>query len=169
LSIKRVSLQDFSLSFGRKLYHNSLFLKLFKKRDIQRILNSSPPIESIPPPSPPPKYQTSNTQETARSDRIRIRIALDFVSPRRIQQLYAYTLTQIRRVREQQAPRKKGRCCVKLKIKKVKREEMTLWLLGSPSHRRISFRQLPEAAPELGLEGVGFEAIRTAFDTEGYG
>ena len=46
---------------------------------------------------------------------------------------------------------------------------MTAWLLGSPSHRHISFHHLPEAAPELGLQGVGYEAIRTAFTIEGYG
>ena len=45
---------------------------------------------------------------------------------------------------------------------------MIAWLLASPLHRQISFHHLPEAAPELGLQGVGYEAIRTAFTIEGY-
>jgi hypothetical protein len=46
---------------------------------------------------------------------------------------------------------------------------MKAWLLSDPSHRHVSYRHLPTFAPELGLEGYGFEAIRTAFMRMGYG
>ncbi len=45
---------------------------------------------------------------------------------------------------------------------------MKAWLLLDPSHRHISFHHLPTLAPELGLQGYKYEAIRTAFLRVGY-
>ena len=46
---------------------------------------------------------------------------------------------------------------------------MKQWLLASSSHRRVPFRYLATYAPELRLNQYGFEAIRTAFASVGYG
>jgi hypothetical protein len=77
-------------------------------------------------------------------------------------------MRQIRLAQIQQTPRK-DRCGRKPAISKAKAEEMKRWLLSSPSHRHIPYRNIPRLAPELELQGHSEVAIRTAFESVGYG
>lgn len=134
--------------------------------DIQRLLNT-PQRRS---PSPPLTPQKQSAPATTRSDRIRIRTALDFGhKPGEIQSKYGYTLRQIQWAKEHRnTPQKHRTGRQKPKINTPKRQRLQQWLLESPSHRHVSFRSIPEVAPELGLQGYGVEAIRTAFKLVGY-
>ena len=125
----------------------------------------TPESEPEPPQTPTRSYACCTT----RTDRIRIRIPLDWVIPRTIRWKYGYTLRQIRTAKESPlTPQKKGKCGAKTSIKTPKRRELVNWLLRSPSHRHMSFGHIANFVPELGLEGYGIEAIRAAFKTEGY-
>ena len=108
---------------------------------------------------------------TTRSDRIRIKTALDFNIPiEQIQAKYGYTEKQIRLAKQALTPRKQGRCGRRPKITTPKRQRLEQWLLASPSRRHIAFRHVADITPlELGLRGCGEKAIRTAFKLVGYG
>ncbi len=109
---------------------------------------------------------------TTRSDRIRIKTALDFdVSPGRIQKKYGYTISQILRAKNSRlTPQFKSRCGRKPKVNTPTRQKLEKWLLESPSRRHIAFKHMRELTPpELGLQDCGEEAIRTAFKLVGYG
>ena len=133
--------------------------------DIHRLLNTPRPSLSTP--------TRPYARETTRSDRIRIKSALDFATPRTVHQRYinqyGYTLRQIRLAKTQpNTPQRAKHCGRKPIISMEKAQEMKAWLLSDPSHRHVSFHHLPAYAPELGLQEYGFEAIRTAFRSVGY-
>lgn len=87
--------------------------------DIHRLLNTPdrPRIRPNLPPTPPLPQTPSTRQharETTRSDRIRIKTALDWATPRTVwrkyHDKYGYTLRQIRLVRDYPiTPQKKGK------------------------------------------------------------
>jgi hypothetical protein len=149
--------------------------------DIHLLLNSPRPTRILPPPTAPiapstPRRPARNTYstETTRTDRVRIKSALYFATPRTVHQrfkdVYGYSLRQIRFARDYlETPQRVGSCGAKPAISIEKAIQMKEWLLSDPSHRHISFHHLPTYAPDLGLQGYGFEAIRTAFRSVGYG
>ena len=105
-----------------------------------------------------------------RTDRIRIKTALDFITPRLIRRKYGYTLRQIRLAKKALlTPQKKGKYGAKTAIKTPKRKELVNWLLQSPSYRHITFKHIASFALELGLKRYGTKAIRIAFRKKGYG
>jgi hypothetical protein len=65
--------------------------------DIRRLLNTPPPeILETPAPSPPRTPKNPRAADLTRSDRIRIKTALDFRhNPKEIAAKYPYTLRQI--------------------------------------------------------------------------
>jgi hypothetical protein len=146
--------------------------------DIRRLLNSPdrPPIRPnlplIPPRTPPTRPRA---RETTRTDRIRIKTALDWGTPhkvwRKYKDTYGYTLRQILKTQRRSTitPQKKGKVGRKPVIPAEKVAQLKEWLLANPLHRHVSFYHLPAYAPELGLQEYGFEAIRTAFRSIGYG
>ena len=90
--------------------------------------------------------------------------------PRTISKRYRYIIRQIHTAKDSQiTPRKKGRCGRKPAISREKALEIKEWPLSSPSHRHVSFHHLPAFAPDLQLIEYGFEAIRTAMRSVGYG
>jgi hypothetical protein len=107
-----------------------------------------------------------------RSDRIRIKTALDFSIPHdQIIEKYGYTKAQIigtARTRRL-TPQKRGRVGKKPKITTPKRTQLEQWLLRSPSRRHIRYQHIPDIAPELELQGCGAQALSTAFKLVGYG
>jgi hypothetical protein len=121
----------------------------------------------IPLPQTPQKQYT---RPTTRSDRIRIKTALDFnISPASIYKKYGYTEKQIRLAKQHLTPQK-NRCRRKPKVNTPTRHRLEQWLLQSPSHRHIPFRHVREfAPPELGLQDCRGQAVRTAFKLVGYG
>lgn len=146
--------------------------------DIHRILNTPnrPPIRPNLPPTPPfPRTPTRpRAKETTRSDRIRIKTALDWGTPRivwrRYKDIYGYTLRQIQDTRRVPiTPQKKGKVGRKPTVPEQKIAQLKEWLLADPAHRFVSFHHLPIYAPDLELQEYGFEAIRTAFRSIGYG
>jgi hypothetical protein len=122
----------------------------------------------IPLPQTPQKQYT---RPTTRSDRIRIKIALDFnISPASIYKKYGYTEKQIRLAKQHLTPQKKNRCGRKPKVNTPTRHRLENWLLESPSRRHIAFKHIRELAPlELSLQDCGGQAIRIAFKLIGYG
>jgi hypothetical protein len=142
--------------------------------DIHRLLNT-PRYLHVQPSRPPLSMPTRlYARETTRSDRIRIKSALNFATPRTVHQRYidqyGYTLRQIclAKTRLNILQRAK-RCRRKPVISIEKTQEIKAWLLSDPSYRHVSFRHLPAYTPELGLQDYGFEAIRTVFQSIGYG
>lgn len=139
--------------------------------DIHRLLNSPDRPRILPsiPPTPRTPSIRRCAPATTRSDRIRIRTALDWATPHAIEKKYGYTIQQIHTARDNPITPQKKRCGRKPKISHDKAEELEEWLLASPSHRHVSFHHLAAFAPELGLQGYGSEAIRTASTSLGYG
>ncbi|PMD49728.1 uncharacterized protein K444DRAFT_548484, partial [Hyaloscypha bicolor E] len=120
----------------------------------------------------PQTPQKQRAPPTTRSDRIRIKTALDFdISPERIRKKYGYTISQILRAKNNRlTPQYKAHCGRKPKITTPTRHRLEQWLLESPSRRHIAFKHIPELAPpELYLQDCGEQAIRTAFKLVGYG
>lgn len=107
---------------------------------------------------------------TTRDDRIAIKTALLFKVPySEICSKLGVTKRQIQLVKHSRVTPQKNKCGRNPIIQTPKRRELETWLLESPSHRRIRFDLIPFCAPQLGLEGVGYDAIRTAFKIQGYG
>ena len=160
---------------------NAPLLKLFKLcvMDIHRLLNTPqrPRTSNLPPdprsPRTPCPTRRLRACKTTRTDRIRIKAALNWATPRTVQRKYAdeygYTLRQIRLAQQGSITPKRKKCGRKALIPIEKAREMKAWLLSDPSHRHVSFHHLSAFAPELGLYGYGYEAIRTAFLKVGYG
>ena len=130
--------------------------------DIHRLLNIPRRPRYLPPASPRTPIR-EKAPTTTRTDRIRIKTALDWATPRTISKRYGYTIRQIHTARDSQiTPRKKGRYGRKPVISREKALEIKEWLLSSPSHRHISFHHLLAFTPDLQLLEYRFEAIRTA-------
>jgi hypothetical protein len=108
---------------------------------------------------------------TTRSDRIRIKTALDFNIPHdEIRKKYGFTEKQIQLAKQKLTPQKKGKCGRKPKITTPTRHRLEQWLLESDSHRHVAFRHILELAPpELCVQDCGEQAMRTAFKLVGYG
>ena len=106
---------------------------------------------------------------TTRSDRIRIKTALEFGhNPREIHSKLGYTLRQIQHAKDHRnTPQQHKRGRQKPAIDTPKRQRLEQWLLASPSHRRTAYKHIPRMIPEL--EPFGDIAIRTAFKLVGYG
>jgi hypothetical protein len=144
--------------------------------DIHRLLNSPRTPRALRPATPTPCTPTKKaySQETTRSDRIRIKSGLKFATPRTVYRTYrdeyGYSLRQIQFAQTQpDTPKRSKRCGRKPVIPIEKARELKEWLLSDPAHRFVPFHYLPTYAPDLGLQGYGFEAIRTAFLRVGYG
>jgi hypothetical protein len=125
------------------------------------------PSSSPPPPSTPKKERAV---ETTRSDRIRIKTALRFgVSPQQIRDTFGFTFRQIQLARSNRLTPQKHKCGVnKPRLGSPQRRRLEQWLEASPSHRRVAYRHIPYAVPELELD-CGEWAIRSAFKLLGYG
>ena len=146
--------------------------------DIHRLLNTPirSRVSSTPPTTPRAPHtplKRSYARETTRSDRIRIKAALDWATPRSVwrkyRDKYHYTLRQIRLVRDYPLTPQKNHCGRKPVIPQEKVVKLKEWLLSHPSHRFVAFQHIPSFAPDLQLSEYGFEAIRTAFRSLGYG
>ena len=126
----------------------------------------------LPSPSPPRTPKNPRAAELTRSDRIRIKTALDFGhKPKEIIAKYPYTLRQIQWAKEHRVtPQKHRTGRHNPKIDTPKRRELENWFLQSPSRRYIPFRNIPEFfPPSLGLQDCREYAVRTAFKLVGYG
>jgi hypothetical protein len=66
-------------------------------------------------------------------------------------------------------PQKKGKVGRKPVIPEEKLIQLKAWLLADLAHRWVSFNHIATYAPDLQLQEYGFEAIRTAFKSLGYG
>ncbi len=91
-----------------------------------------------------------------------------FTIYRKYKEEYVYTLRQIRIAQQNPVTPRKKDYGHKPTIPIEKAKEMKACLLSDPSHRHISFHHLPALAPELGLQGYKYEAIRSAFLRVGY-
>jgi hypothetical protein len=116
----------------------------------------------------PQTPQKTYAPHTTRSDRIRIKTALDFnIPPHEIQKKYGFTARQIQLAKQRLTPKKRH---TKPKINTPTRRQLEQWLLQSPSHRHIAFKHIREVTPpQLGLQDCGGQAVRTAFKLVGYG
>ena len=106
-----------------------------------------------------------------RSDRIRIKTALDFnVLLDAIYKKYGYSLSQIQRAKYSRLTPQVHRRGRKPLIQSPTRQELINWMEESPSRRYIAFKHIPQIAPpRLGLQNRKQQAIRTAFKLVGYG
>jgi hypothetical protein len=140
--------------------------------DIQALLCTTPAPDPLePPPTPQALTQRQYAPELTRTDRIRIKAALDFgILDSQISDKYGYTLTQIQWAKRcsRLTPQKKGRVGKKPVISTPKRARLEQWLLDSPSRRRICYTHIPAIAPELNLQTYGHQALQTAFKRLGY-
>jgi hypothetical protein len=123
-----------------------------------------PKLQLILPQTPRKQY----THATTRSDRIRIKTALDFNVPfYKIRQKYGFTDVQIRRARDSRLTPQKNRCGRKPLISTPKRHEIEEWILQSPSRLHLPWRAIPEVALDLHLD-CKEQAMQTAFKLLGY-
>jgi hypothetical protein len=106
-----------------------------------------------------------------RSDRIRIKTALDFnVPPDAIYKKYGYSLSQIQRAKYSRLTPQVHRRGRKPIIQSPIRRELANWLEESPSRRYVAFKHIPQITPlRFGLQDRKQQAIRTAFKLVGYG
>jgi hypothetical protein len=118
----------------------------------------------------PQTPQKQHAPPTTRSDRIRIKTALDFdISPERIRKKYGYIISQILRAKTNRVTPQYKACGRKPKITIPTRHRLEQWLLESPSHRHVAFRHIRELAPpELYVQDYREQAMRTAFKLVGY-
>ena len=54
-------------------------------------------------------------------------------------------------------------------IPQDKAREIVSWICREPCNRRVPYKRIPDMAPELGLQGLGKRAIRTAVESQGFG
>lgn len=119
-----------------------------------------------------PDSQGTNSSEgyaiaTSRDDRIAIRTALQFGIPiSQIQDVLKVSTGQIRYARTHPLTPQKSRAGRKPGIRTPQRRTLETWLLHSPSHRRIAYKQIPFRLPELST--FGDKAITTAMRSMGY-
>jgi hypothetical protein len=135
-----------------------------------RPVNSESPepyFERLQTPQTPTETRRHYAPTTTRTDRIRIKTALELGhSWSDIQNKLGYTRRQIQLARRARVtPLKRG---TRTKISTPKRHELKQWLLASPSHRRIAYRHILSIAPYLDLH-CKERAIRTAFKLVRYG
>ncbi|PMD17148.1 hypothetical protein NA56DRAFT_708028 [Hyaloscypha hepaticicola] len=106
-----------------------------------------------------------------RSDRIRIKTALDFnISPERIWKKYGYSLSQIQRTKYSRLTPQVHRRGRKYLIGSPTCRELANWVEESPSRRYVTFKHIPYIAPpRFALQDRKEQAIRTAFKLVGYG
>jgi transposase len=125
--------------------------------------DSPRPSSNIQVPQTPQKQYAS---PTTRSDRIRIKTALDFGhSVIEICAKYGYTQKQVYRAKDSRLTPQKHRRGRKPLFNTPKRQRLEQWLLESPSHRHLSYKQIPQHLPEI---QAGPKAIRNAFKLIGY-
>lgn len=133
--------------------------------DSQEIPDSQEVLDS---PEIPDSQGSQKSIHTTRDDRIAIRTALLFGhSQEEIYNKLKVTKRQIQIAKNSPlTPQKNKHGHVLLST--PKRQQLETWLLASPSHRRVRFDLIPFCAPHLNLDGVGRQAIRTAFKKQGY-
>lgn len=140
-----------------------LTLKLFtdyiaNKMDISELI--TPPRtpgrpRTIPPPSPPhtPTQRRFRNRETTRSDRIRIRTALEWATPRKVFEKYrytkGYTLQQIRDTRNLPLTLQKSKTGRHPAISAARCAQLRSWLLAEPRNRHIPYRYIARFAPQF--------------------
>jgi hypothetical protein len=146
---------------------------------IQTVLSPSPPpYTSLPSPphtpspslphtpslEPPRTPRRERALETTRTDRIRIKTALEFNhSPRSIQAKFGYTLRQIQLARHARLTPRKHKAGRKPAIRSSQRAFLEEWLQDSPSHQQRPWRYIPFTAPEEELNH-GAWATKTALE-----
>lgn len=110
----------------------------------------------------------TNSHDTTRDQRIAIKTALLFKVPwKRIRQELHVTNRQIQYAnRHRVTPQKQKKSGTKALLSTPQKETLQAWLLESPSHRHIPWRQIPLCAPEF--KDIGEQAIRTAMTSLGY-
>jgi hypothetical protein len=114
----------------------------------------------------PQTPQKQRAIPTTRTDRIRIKTALDFNhSVDEICSKYGYTRKQVQLAKAARLTPQKRNYGRKPKITTPQRQRLEQWLLESPSRRHLSYKQIPKHLPEI---QAGPDAFRTAFKLLGY-
>src|SRR5947209_8249890 len=141
-----------------------------------QLLKRSPNIPSFwssPPEIPDSQGESQSSTHhnyapaTSRDDRIAIRTALKFKIPHsKIREVLGVTESQIEYARDHRVTPQKFKAGRKPLLSTPQRNQLKLWLLESPSHRRIKYQTIPKHIPEFSR--VREQAIRTAFDLLGY-
>jgi hypothetical protein len=130
--------------------------------------NSLGPLESLPTLPPPQTPQRSNNPHTTRSDRIRIKTALDFNVPvSEITRKYGFTARQIQVAKRSRNTPQKHSCGRKPFVSTPRRQRLEQWLLESPSRRHLAYHAIPSYMPDM--QGYGTQAIRSAFKLNNLG
>jgi hypothetical protein len=106
--------------------------------------------------------------DTTRDQRIAIKTALLFKVPwSKIRKELHVTNRQIQYAnRHRTTPQKIKKCGGKPRLSTPRKKALEAWLLESPSHRHIPWKQIPLCAPEF--SDVGEESITTAMRSLGY-
>jgi hypothetical protein len=126
-------------------------------------MSLSPEIPDSQEPSTP-RY---NSIPTSRDDRIAIQTALRFGhSPQTISRTLGFTQRQIQYARAQRVTPQGYKAGKKPALRTPQRRALETWLLQSPSHRRIAYKQIPLRLPELSI--FRDKAINTAMRSMGY-
>jgi hypothetical protein len=104
---------------------------------------------------------------TTRDDRIAIRTALRFRIPYiEIRETLGVTEGQIRWAKAHPITPQHYRAGKRTAVRTPQKTALETWLLQSPSHRRIAYKQIPFRLPELSL--FGDKAITIAIRSMGY-
>jgi hypothetical protein len=108
----------------------------------------------------------SHSLETSRDIRLMIQTALLFKIPyKEICKKLNVTEAQIRWAKKHRLTPQKTRAGRPPQLCTPQRRELETWLLESPSHRRVPFRNIPLYLPHLNVKG---QSIGTAFKILGY-
>ena len=90
------------------------------------------------------------------------------LSPKEIAHRYGFTFNQVYYALRNST---KPRICengAKPAIPQDKARELVTWICREPYNRRTPYRVIPDVAPELGIQGLGERAIRTAVESQGF-
>lgn len=111
--------------------------------------------------------QSQSYNQTTRDDRIAIRTALRFGIPySRVREVLKVTESQIKYAKTHPLTPQHRQTGKKPAIRTPQKKVLETWLLQSPSHRRMAYKQIPLRLPELSR--FGNQAINTAMRSMGY-
>lgn len=116
------------------------------------------------------RRKNSRKRNTSEIDRVQIKTAADCgLSTIEIIQKFGFTRNQIYyALRNSSKPKTCGNGR-KPAISEEKAKQLGSWICKEPHNRQVPYQSIPDIAPELGLQGYGEKAIRTAVESQGFG
>jgi hypothetical protein len=121
--LSQLSTQSWDSRNGPRPSHESSFASIGSQSDLPQT----------------PKKKGPYAPTLTRSDRLRIKTALDFnIPPEEIRKKYSYTISQIQRTKNIRLTPQVHRRGTKVKINTPTRQRLKKWVLESPSRRHVA-------------------------------